>query len=196
MSTASELVLTSDLRDRLGRWTRIVRLFATRDERRYRIDPDEYLELYDGLLELCRTASDSERAADSAPCEEIRKLVAPWIGLDSLSRADREITAGLLAQCRSIRQVLDKQSRPRAHWRIARLLLMGLGCVAAVALGMRLVAMLGPSLWSAAAATITRWSEPVFLTIGLASREQQLLLSGALVLASTMALVWRAGRRS
>jgi hypothetical protein len=95
------------------RWLTVVALVAHVGTARGRVDPDEYRALLRELLEACRTGAEATGAGREL-CEQMERLVAPWVSVAALEQAGAEVLNDLLALGRLLgRQVGGRRWRVR-----------------------------------------------------------------------------------
>ncbi len=114
--------LSSEIVSRWQEWVEIVELFASRDPRRYIIDPQQYHDLHTTLLRLFQKLADSSNPGEREGLLQLKEILEPWIYLDALDQADREIVCKLADRCATASRLLGgrgkagtilKQSRGR-----------------------------------------------------------------------------------
>lgn len=185
-------------------WSNIVRLFAAREERRYAILPTEYLARHVELLTRCRAMAgrnDPDRREpdrhdpdrQSIYCELV-DILTPWVNLESLARADREIACQLLERCRAAQQVLDGPLGARRIGQRLRGVLVATALVALACIALLLIYQSGPLSWPAAVAA-RRWFRRIQYAVARNTFQQRLLAGGAVALFATMAVVWSAAKK-
>ena len=92
MAEQDRLEIAEAFTSRWRRWAEIVRLFVLRQRGRYDVDPAEYDALHRELLAACR---QKQRAGSDLAAQpfyrELEEMLAPWVTLDSLGWAERDI---------------------------------------------------------------------------------------------------------
>jgi len=198
----TETTVIGDFAELWYRWTEIVRLFAVRHERRHAVDPREYQTLHAAMVEHCRTVV--ELSPDSRQGNQARHLLevlSPWVNVESLARAERELVCQLFEHCQQIQRSLDGPSAARNH-RSRTLLIAGL--VALVGLGL-LTLCHGTSLASPHSgnpltwpliSTLNHWFHVACNSVTRNPFHQRLLLGGILALLATMAVIVTSARKN
>ncbi len=172
------------------RWTEIVRWFAFLDKRRYTVLPEEYHALQGKLLEYAHQNAATADSAGFPLLAAVEDMVAPWVTLEALSRADREILLDLLGRCEEVQWLLEGRRRRRST---RSLVIMAFGA-AAVLLGAALV--LGPQgLWPAAA-DLVRWPQRFVADVKDWSVERKLILVGAVISVMLIVLLRSSAKRA
>ncbi len=176
------------------RWTEIVRLFACRRERRFAVDPDEYHVLHAELLALCREMQNRSETERLPPLQEAQDILAPWGTVDSLAKADKQIVCELLDRCSLAQQVLDGRSATRSNWRLRRIVL--LGAVLSIVLGALLTISnnMHFTIWEPLP-ELQRWILRAAQITRVSGVDPGLLIGGAVVCLTAIALVWRSPNR-
>lgn len=180
--------LAKQLDPRWRRWRGIVRLYAVRHEKRHYVDPREYQQLHAELIQLCR---QKPRAGNTAECEFLQRLeeiLSPWVTLDSLGWADREIVCKLLQRCDQVQRVLDGRPTDGRKWKWAGYLLLGAGLLIAMLVVPAMLWHGHPVSWPWLLAA-RRWFRRVRVLVIGSSIEQRLLIGGGLVTLMVIAVV-------
>jgi hypothetical protein len=92
------------------RWTGIVELFARRRAGRHRVDPQDYVALHLEVIDRCRALGASADEEEAAFYRRAEDLARPWLNLDVLTRAEREILFDLIVRCRGVEAQLTHRS--------------------------------------------------------------------------------------
>ena len=170
-------------------WTEIVRLFAARCERRHAIDPNEYHALHTELLQSSHVRARQVDPTQEPLFRELEEVLAPWVTLDSLAWADREIVYKLLGRCQAIVCLLE--GRPaydkRRRWITLALILGGILFLAAV------LFLTEGDPWSAVLA-LRRWIRHRTLSLAGLSSSKRILLGGGTTVMVIITILWRSGR--
>jgi hypothetical protein len=98
------------LRKCWGRWTRIVELFARRRVGRNRVEPQAYVTLHREVINGCRVLGAAASEEEAAFYRYAEDLAQPWLSLDVLARAERDILFDLLIRCRGVEAQLTHRS--------------------------------------------------------------------------------------
>jgi hypothetical protein len=120
MSRRDELKKRVELRRRLERWREVVELYA----RGGRVDPGKYAAVYGQLLQYCREMAQESPDGQKRFFEDIEQVVRPWINIQALIQADREILVEMLQRCRKTERVLSGRSWLRVNRRWMKPILM------------------------------------------------------------------------
>ncbi len=194
MAEPSGIEPISDLAERWRRWTRIVRLFATRHDRRHAIDSSEYQAMHATLTKHCRAMAKSQDSRQPSVVQELLEILAPWVNLDSLARADRQLVCQLFERCRQTQQVLDGPTAAHTiRYRTCRALLVA-GLAALAGAVVLTVCNSGP-LTSPAVSATKHWFYVACNTVTRNQFQQRVLLGGVLAVFGTMAVVWRSAKQ-
>ena len=108
----------SDLRARWNRWVAIVTEVSRRKAGARRITPDAYRQLHRELMEACARYRDAD-AGDgdlARTADAMASIVEPWMHLDALTQADRNLLQDLRKRCESVtagRRGLSTQARSK-----------------------------------------------------------------------------------
>jgi hypothetical protein len=106
------------------RWTSTVELFANHRPGRRRGGHEAYRTMHRELIAACRSMASEADAEGRIYYEKLEDLVAPWLSLNTLERAETEILADLLARCRRVdRELGGRGGRPRVLTRVAKVAL-------------------------------------------------------------------------
>ena len=122
------------LRDRWGRWTAILSLFARDCPARRRLDPRAYAILRKELIAACRSLAEAD-GPDRPFYADLEQTVDPWLNLSVLEHTDCEILSALLRDCREVERKLNGRKWGPAlilHWGPAMVVVVGgavIGCV-------------------------------------------------------------------
>jgi hypothetical protein len=87
-----------------------VELFARRRAARNRIDTAEYAQLHRDLVDRVRALGRNASDVEAAFYRYLEDLVQPWLDLQVLGRAEREILFDLLIRCREVEVQLGRRS--------------------------------------------------------------------------------------
>jgi hypothetical protein len=164
------------------RWCAVVELFAGRRLGRRGVDAAKYRAVYDELLRTCRVLEQEAGGADRAFYGHIGRIVQPWMSVEALARADTQILASLVNDCRSAERRLGVRRAPAwlRRWVVLALVLFA---------------------GAAACALVRDVGEPVRdvwqrlrAALGSLSDVQKVFLMGLTVAAVSMALVSRIRR--
>ncbi len=185
MAEPSQTEPISDLAERWRRWTRIVHRFAVRHEPCHAIDPTEYQAMHAALTKQCRAMAEGH---------DLLEILAPWVNLDSLARADRQLVCQLLGRCRQMQQELDGPSTARSIRHRARQVLLVAGLAALAGVVLLALCSSGP-LTSAVVSASKHWFYVACNTVTRNQHQQRLVLGGILALFATMAVVWRSAKQ-
>lgn len=102
------------LRQGLQQWTAIVRRFMRGRGAKLHIRQEAYRKLHDRLVEACRSqAGDAERAEDYRLFWKLGEMIRPWVTLESLAGANREVLADLLIRCEQAEQEFAGRKKGR-----------------------------------------------------------------------------------
>jgi hypothetical protein len=168
-------------------WTAVVEMFARR-EAYGRITPEEYAALHG---ELRRTLAGMLDGPERAYYEGLAKMAAPWLSIDVLENADREILLNLLVRCREIQRQLGIHRPIVVLRRWARRTLGLLALLALILLGFRMADSVLFPVW--------RWMKEEFIILRWALRRSGdvpwFVLLGAIVILVGMYVLSRTARR-
>ena len=182
-----------DFKARWREWTRIVRLCALRRKERFDIESYDYGEFHAELLLLCRAIASESKGPGSQQFRECEAILTPWVSISSLTLADRDIIHQLLRRCTRAERKLGGRRRLHLDWPTVKPL-AGIAIVAAI-LFVPLVLIYGGKPFSLPAAIMpSSWAHFLINVTGYYRVECQLLVIGTVVLALTMAVVWRSAR--
>lgn len=95
-----------EMRRCLARWREVVEGYA----RGRRGDPGMYAGLHGELLLRCRALSEECGEEHKALCEEVEKLVRPWLSSAALIQAKQDILLEMLQRCRQAERRLGRPS--------------------------------------------------------------------------------------
>jgi serine/threonine-protein kinase len=107
------------------RWVDIVEDFARRRGNRSGTSQTEYAAVHGLAVAACRVRADTAAGETRRLFHDLRERVQPWLSLEALARADREILADLLAHCRRLEPLLTGGRGRRSRRRIAAALCLG-----------------------------------------------------------------------
>jgi hypothetical protein len=119
------LVPEESLTEAWCRWVDIVEGFARRKGNRLGISDSEYAELHDLAVGACRACEGTAADETHRLVGNLRERVQPWLSLEALARADREILADLLAHCRHLEPLLTRGRRRRSGRQITAAICLG-----------------------------------------------------------------------
>jgi hypothetical protein len=120
MARREELKKRLELRRRLERWREAVELYA----RGTRGDPRKYAAAHGQLLQYCREMAQVAPDQQKKFYEEIEQVARPWINVQALLQADKEILVEMLQRCRHTERVLRGRSWLRVNRRWMKPILM------------------------------------------------------------------------
>lgn len=194
MPARGQTAVLAEFAARWRRWTEIVRLFAIRKESRFAVDAGQYRALHAEMTELARGLASQPDEQSKPLFEEIEEILAPWVQLDALDWAEREIVNNLYVRCLEIQGTIEGGS-PFGGLRFGtRLIILVGAAVAATLAGMMLLGD-GPTpesaVWS-----IRRWLRRTFREIVGDTIEQRLIVGGIALVAVMMVVVWYSAKRS
>lgn len=130
----------SHLAAQWGRWTKIVRGFALRRPRREMLDSSGYQTLRSGILALAQQQTAENDPANRQVIEELSELVAPWVTIESLARAQHHLVQEVLERAEAVQCRLDGRTPKRCRALCTRRVLAP---VAAIAVPVLLVTLRG-----------------------------------------------------
>ena len=125
------------LQESWGRWVKIVDLFARRRVARRRVDPQVFVALHRELIKNCRALAASANDVDAVFYRYLEELVQPWLNVDTLVHADRDILFDLLLRCQQVEEELQGRSSMRSILSSAAPFFVSGMCFAAVLLCIR-----------------------------------------------------------
>jgi len=97
----------------LRQWLAVIKLFAHGKGARQRVSPRVYQELYDRLLTACRAQAGDAEADSWRYFWKLGELVRPWMTVEALAGANRDVLCDLLNRCQQVEQQLGgKRWRP------------------------------------------------------------------------------------
>jgi hypothetical protein len=178
------------LRKCWGRWTGIVELFARRRVGRNRVDPQDYIRLHREVIDKCRVLGAAANDDEAAFYRYAEDLAQPWLNLDVLARAERNILFDLLIRCRGVEAQLTDRSRFRAFLSQAMPpLLVLLFFVNILLWSGRILIFLKIMLYYA-----RDWSDHLWYRVSSASDLQWMLFVGCTLLGISAYLLFRPAR--
>ncbi|HYW78409.1 MAG TPA: hypothetical protein VE890_02495 [Thermoguttaceae bacterium] len=195
MAEPSRIEAINDLAERWRRWTQIVRLFAVRNERRHTIDPTEYRTMHAALTNQCRTLTQQRSSQPSNTIRELPAILAPWLNLDSLARADRELVCQLFERCCHVQQALDSRASNRTLRHHGRRMLLAAAATALVGVVLWTLDQSNPLIWPAVS-DMSHWFHAACNAVARTPAQQRLVFGGILALLGTMAVVVTSARRT
>lgn len=87
-------------------WTSIVELFAESRMARHQVKAEDYAALHATVLQACQSNSGTNKKALPA-VQRGAEIATPWLTLESLKAADREILQDLYQRCQGVQRELD-----------------------------------------------------------------------------------------
>jgi hypothetical protein len=87
-----------------------VELFARRRAARHRITAEEFADLRRDLVDRFRALGRAANDVEAAFYSYVEDLVQPWLDLQALRRAERDILFDLLIRCRQVEAELGTRS--------------------------------------------------------------------------------------
>jgi hypothetical protein len=112
-----------EFRALLYAWMKVVDYYARRRQGRQPVSAREYPALHGNLLNACRAQLSAPGEMEQQAAERLIELIGPWVTLESLSSARRQILTDLSAQCLAVEYVLDGRTVHAIPW--ARIALAG-----------------------------------------------------------------------
>ncbi|GEM_PF-998647 len=97
-------VFDASLAQAWQRWTEVIERLCEKGQ--CSLSEVAYRQLYDELLECCRTHAARADAADQPFFQQLEEMVTPWLTVRSLASIDRDTLASLLQRCQLIEQQL------------------------------------------------------------------------------------------
>lgn len=89
------------------KWRAVVEQFSNQRSSRHHVDATAYQSLHSGVIDACRQAELSERETDCrTQIHDAEELSLPWMTLESLKRADKDILLNLATRCRMTERLL------------------------------------------------------------------------------------------
>jgi hypothetical protein len=172
------------------RWTGIVELFARRRVGRKRVDPRAYVGLHRDVINQCRGLGAAANEEEAAFYRYVEDLAQPWLTLDVLARAEREILFDLLIRCRGVEAQLAHRSPYRTFLaRAMPVLLAALFFVNILLWSGRILVFLKITLLYA-----RDWSDRLWYRVSSASDLQWMLFVGCTLLGISAYLLSRPAR--
>lgn len=191
MAEASQIETIGDLRTQWRQWTAVVRLVASREERRYAFNPDEYHALHADLLRFAQAAAGQSDAMVEPIYRELEDILTPWVSLDSLVWAEQEIVSKLLARCLAAQQVLDGRPAIDVSWRPSRFTLTLVAMTVVVIL---LLWLISSDLVSLDRLGAPPWFRRLARMVGSGGSSRRLIIFGVVAMLGGIVLVWRSVR--
>lgn len=192
MAEPSQAEMVGNLKSGWRQWTEILHVVASRQEKRYAIDPEEYRAVYAELLRVSQVLAAQVDDASRPAFRELEEILAPWVSFDSLMWAEHEIVCKLLDRCQAVQRLLDGRPAPRAKWRLGGfgwlIVALAAGVIAGLAWAAGLVTL--PSLRA------SPWIQQMAHFVKGDGSGWYLLVGGAAVVAMAVLLVWRSVRRA
>ena len=195
MVKSTQIEEIKEFSQRWRRWTQVVRLFALERRQRHAVDRDEYEVLHAELLQLLRAMVKQEASHQAAHSRELEKILAPWVTLESLARADCVIVGQLFQQCTWVQRMLDGRRPGGGSRRWAGRFLLGAALFVAP-FALLLVFGNDQTMVASASRSVERWIDlagSVFTTHGT---DRPILTVGMAAVAATILVVWRSARRA
>jgi hypothetical protein len=179
----------ASLRRLWHRWVAVVELFAMRRRGRRRLSPRAYEVLYGEVLAACRGRGEAAAEGERAFYHGLENLVLPWLNLRAFERANWDILFDLLECCRQAeRQLGGGGWFAGARWRAVPLF-AGAGA-----------GLLFAGFWALRWTTGNQWGSdlfnPLWLAVKNSTAAERLYAAGGGVIAVSIFLVVRLGRRS
>jgi hypothetical protein len=168
----------------------IVELFARRRAGRTRLDPQEYIELHRQLITISRALASSANEVEAAFYGYLEDLLKPWMDLDIMGRADRDILFDLLIRCRHV----DAQLGGRSWFCVLRgrrvPAFLGALSFAIILLCMNRISVLFSTVMGYAQA----WSYLLYLRAIYSTDVERLFVVGLVLIAVSIYMVSRTAR--
>jgi hypothetical protein len=184
----------AELEVKLRQWMRMAQLFAARREGRFKVHPEHYKELHRHLLRVVGQAAENSDRQKRAVYGELKEALRPWVNVESLTKADRDILFGVLAECEAVRRSLRRRLMVSVPWVKPGLILIGAG----FGIGVLLV-LWEPSVGRDAVLdlglSLRNWARWAFATFIGASVHRQLLIGGGVAMVIAMLVVWYSARK-
>lgn len=190
MARRGELNAISELRGYWRRWLHIVELFAHRSRARRWLDPRSYDMLYLNLVEACHSLGEMVDDQERAYFQSLEHLALPWVSLQSLQTADRDILDDLLTRARQADHELSGRTwavpsfRQPVQW-LATLVTWA---------GLLMVFWVAGNAWLPILDRGRPWQEAVELCIARTQYMHSLLLPAVLVVAFSSYMISRTAR--
>ncbi len=184
----------ADLKAKLRQWMRVTHLFAERRESRFRIHAEQYRSLHRDLLHTVSAAAASADPPQETVYRELQETLMPWVNVESLTMADRDILFGVLEECEVVRRSLRGRLTVTSRWVWTPLILIGAGFAGGVLLALWEPAAGGNAL-SDLGLSLRNWARWAFATFIGESAHRQLLVGGAVAVMLTMLIVWYSARK-
>jgi hypothetical protein len=130
MTRRDEPKKRGELRRRLERWRGVVERYA----RGLRADPRKYAAAHGQLLQYCRKMAQTSGEEQKIFYEEVEQVVRPWINVQALIQADKELLVEMLQRCRKAEYELGGGPwlKARLHWRRPVLMVLAGGVSLAI----------------------------------------------------------------
>jgi hypothetical protein len=183
----------ADLKAKLRQWMRVTHLFAERRESRLRVHAEQYRSLHRDLLHTVSAAASADPRQETV-YRELRETLTPWVNVESLTMADRDILFGVLDECEAVRRSLRGGLTITSRWVWTALILIAAGFAIGVLLALWEPAAGGNAL-SDVGLSVRNWARRAFETLTGGSAHRQLLAGGAAAVVVTMLIVWYSARK-
>lgn len=173
-------------------WSEVVRLFALKLSGRLNVDPEGYCALQRELLLAVRSLKEHGETGERELFAQMEEFVSPWVNLESLNQAEREIAYRLMVHSQRILRRLERRLGIPTRRRAGKLALLAGG-----GLILGLVAYILYSHADALAAGFRdaqRWAWRTAVLLVPSNANEQLLLVGSLVILVLMTVVWFSGK--
>lgn len=95
-----------ELRRFLSRWREVVESSA----RGLRVDPRKYQALHGELLQRCQALAGESGQEETPLYKSVAKMLEPWLNIEALTQANRDILLEVLQRCRQAERDLGGRS--------------------------------------------------------------------------------------
>jgi hypothetical protein len=174
------------LRQSLREWIAIVKRCAYGRGARLRIRPETYKALHERLVEACRSQAGAAEPGTWRFFWKLGEMIRPWVTLESLAMANREILYDLLARCQHAQRECEGRSWQFAPGGRVLPILLVLGVVVVGWLVDRFVY----PFWD----RLDSWMNEVWFTVNQTLDLQWWVVGGAILALLLMFLVSRSAR--
>jgi len=189
MNETTPVMLSDEIVSRWQEWTDIVGLIASRDQRRYAVDPQQYHDLHAALLGGIREQLESSDPEKRQVLLQLKDILEPWIYLDSLDQADCEIVGKLADRCKSITASLVEPTRAQILLKKPWVMCILWGLAGITIVGILL--LWGGTIGGALLASPQQWFRRTLRMIGGDTTSQMVILGGILVTLAAIGLISR-----